>query len=141
MIPVRNHILVEGFVNDDTSFLFDTGTGITAFKPKSKVSCTWQMLDSSARNPANYSSAIMVEGSVYYFNGYRYNSPAHDVMKVPFFSFPQLTAKVSLSPILEFVDTGRVPLFCTPSSLEAGMVAEEKVEKGYEGRGNELLRA
>lgn len=25
MIPVRNHILVEGFVNDDASFLFDTG--------------------------------------------------------------------------------------------------------------------
>jgi hypothetical protein len=97
MIPVRNHILVEGFVNDDTSFLFDTGTGIVAFKPESKVSCTWQMLDSSARNPANYSSAIMVEGSVYYFNGYRYNSPAHDVMKVTFFSFPTYGQGISFA--------------------------------------------
>lgn len=83
MTPIGNHILIEGFVDKDESYLFDTSMHYYFHHSLLSVSLKWEILAGEvATNPANYGSAIFLNGNIYYMTGYRYNSHATDVIKV-----------------------------------------------------------
>jgi len=84
-IPIGNHLLIEGSMSCNGSFLYDT------------VTYTWSKV--STANDANYGSATLVGDSVYYLCGYRGHNHARDVIKLP------------LTHLLSFIESGIVPHF------------------------------
>lgn len=94
MIPIGNHILIEGFVDKDESFLFDTSMChllVTFVRSWLSVSLKWESLAAEvAANSANYGRAIFLSGNVYYMTGYRYNTHSGDVIKVCLSTSPLL---------------------------------------------------
>jgi hypothetical protein len=101
-VPIGNHILIEGSMSCNGSYLYDT------------VTYTWSKLSpKTTTNDANYGSATLVGDTVYYLCGYRAHSHARDVIKL------------SLTSVLDFVNTGRVPDYLKESNSGEPMEEEE----------------
>jgi N-acetylneuraminic acid mutarotase len=101
-VPIGNHILIEGSMSCNGSYLYDT------------VTYTWSKLSpKTTTNDANYGSATLVGDTVYYLCGYRAHNHARDVIKL------------SLSTVLDFVRTGKVPAFMKESNVGEPMEEEE----------------
>jgi hypothetical protein len=103
-VPIGNHILVEGSMSCNGSYLYDT------------VTYTWSKI--STANDANYGSATLVGDSIYYLCGYRAQSHARDVIKL------------SLKAVMDFIASGTVPYFMTNQvePMEEETIQEEKLE-------------
>jgi len=72
VVPIGNHLLVEGIMGHPLGFLYDT------------VAHTWTVVKSSGEssNTSNFSSAILVDSNIYYICGYRDQVLAQDVIKL-----------------------------------------------------------
>jgi hypothetical protein len=87
-VPIGNHILVEGSMSCNGSYLYDT------------VNYTWSKISpKTTTNDANYGSATLVGDTVYYLCGYRGHNHARDVIKL------------CLKSVLDFVNFGTIPEF------------------------------
>jgi len=101
-VPIGNHILIEGSMSCNGSYLYDT------------VNYTWSKLSpSTTTNDANYGSATLVGDTVYYLCGYRAHNHARDVIKL------------SLTGALNFVNFGTVPEFMKESNNKGEPMEEE----------------
>jgi len=96
--------LIEGSMSCNGSYLYDT------------VTYTWSKLSpKTTTNDANYGSATLVGDTVYYLCGYRAHSHARDVIKL------------SLSSVLDFVNSGNVPEYMKEASYSGEPMEEEEM--------------
>jgi len=103
-VPIGNHILVEGSMSCNGSYLYDT------------VNYTWSKLSpKTTMNDANYGSATLVGDVVYYLCGYRAHNHARDVIKL------------DLSSVMTFVNYGKIPDFMKEISGEPMEVEDTSV--------------
>jgi len=101
-VAIGNHILVEGSMSCNGSYLYDT------------VSYTWSKVTPKMTvNDANYGSATLVGDTVYYLCGYRAHNHARDVIKL------------SLSAVKKFVNFGEIPDFMKESTNKGEPMEEE----------------
>jgi N-acetylneuraminic acid mutarotase len=86
-IAVGHHLLIEGIMNYPVSFVYDT------------ITHTWTTLCASGRsvNTSNFSSAVLVDDTIYYVCGYRNHLLAQDVVKLP------------IAHLLNYINKGTVP--------------------------------
>jgi hypothetical protein len=101
-VPIGNHILVEGSMSCNGSYVYDT------------VTYTWSKI--STANDANYGSATLVGDTVYYLCGYRSQSHARDVIKL------------SLKALKNYVECGTIPDFMKATSNNAEPMEEEVIQ-------------
>jgi len=87
-VPIGNHLLVEGIMDQPVGFVYDT------------VTYSWSVLSSGTGlqvNTSNFSSAVLVNSTIYYLCGYRDRVLAQDVIKL------------EIGHIFDYVASGTLP--------------------------------